>query len=67
MCLLDENKTEVFLLRVLIEVGRRVKNYPPKHVRCLNVSVRSTSPVIVIGNPDYNETNVNVKRRCDFY
>lgn len=33
MCLLDENKTEAYLLRVLIEVGRRAKSYPQQRVR----------------------------------
>lgn len=32
MTLLDENKTEAYLLRVLIEAGRRVNNYPERRV-----------------------------------
>lgn len=38
MCLLNENKTEAYLLRVLIEVGRRAKTYPKRSVRMIPAS-----------------------------
>lgn len=37
MCFLSENKTEVFLLRVLIEAGRRATSKKKERVRILSL------------------------------
>lgn len=35
MCFLDENRTDIYLLRILIAIGRREKNTPTKRRVCI--------------------------------
>lgn len=50
MTLLDENKTEAYLLRVLIEAGRRVNNYPERRV-CIILAFEMHSEKKTLLNP----------------